>query len=679
MRLFLTKSLIIPLISLFIFPAFSKSKSSPRHSFLQMFYKLFENNAKKPDSCVDCLFLHGSEKGGSSTENILRQCALDLCGPPDSLSTLFSYFDLANAKKNDSYSVWENDPFIKKIQEKLEPWIDRTMKSMVRLQSSLQPYGDKLQSYRNHLTAKDYEKLSYTFFDLFVQVNIDRSQPISDRLSIQVEIPKNASPELKEGIKSYSQDKEKEINDALSKQIEHDMYSPQEASMIFRKKLRDLKGRLRGFLERYEKEEISLRSEDLDTLEEMEKDLVKLQNNQWSTDPSPYPHSDQPQEDAESLWEIRQSAKTLEKMEKTLAKVQTSLQPEKLKQASICQDIACQKAVREELNNTLAFYERLLSIMEKNLMDRFSAHCLSQFILFKEQRKQMEAEGLNISNVKNNFLKRVLSRFSNPTKKRFEDFINTNLEIVLPFSTDPVEELATENEDLISSFFKKIIEIVKQPEEIDRTKLIKVMNRLKTHLDEAITSPCPNQFTFDAFLPPFETSSTKPSTPRKETAISLSIFSCLNPQHGKGIAAHEMGHLLSWMFSQNKLSETSYNSYKDLRACASKRYKNSKAIDTDYSIQHTNDKVKTEEDTADLIAHMAVPDSSLLFSCFLLSIAKDGTQYIPDTDILEQENKHSTGLTRVLFEAIHKQVKLSPACQKVVDQYKNQINFKPCF
>ena len=74
-------------------------------------------------------------------------------------------------------------------------------------------------------------------------------------------------------------------------------------------------------------------------------------------------------------------------------------------------------------------------------------------------------------------------------------------------------------------------------------------------------------------------------------------------------------------------------------------------------------------------------DSKTYYSCSFLSSTEDGTRYqklgILNTDL---ENSHySKPLLRVLFEAIHKKKELSPACQQVVDQYKDEINFEPCF
>ena len=171
--------------------------------------------------------------------------------------------------------------------------------------------------------------------------------------------------------------------------------------------------------------------------------------------------------------------------------------------------------------------------------------------------------------------------------------------------------------------------------------------------------------------------------------ISLSLFSCLNPHYGQGIAAHEMGHLLSWMFAQKKLSDPSYGSYKKLRECATKKYKRLKTP----SIQpfaHKDDQKYTEEDTADLIAYMAYPNSKTYFCSILFNTEdsvkdrendrEDGIQYA-DLSIFnnDSDDPHSSSFLRVLSGAIYKKAELSPACEQIIEQYKKDIDFTPCF
>ena len=164
-------------------------------------------------------------------------------------------------------------------------------------------------------------------------------------------------------------------------------------------------------------------------------------------------------------------------------------------------------------------------------------------------------------------------------------------------------------------------------------------------------------------------------------AVEVSLFSSLHSHHGWGIVSHEMGHLLSWLSAQNELSDGSDGSYTKLRECATGRYKRLKAPSrhSEYAQYYENDQWNTEEDTADLIAYLAVSESQTRYTCSLLSITEDGVQYkglnILNTDLKD----HSAPLLRVLFEAIHKREELPPACQEVMDQYKDEINFEPCF
>ena len=80
---------------------------------------------------------------------------------------------------------------------------------------------------------------------------------------------------------------------------------------------------------------------------------------------------------------------------------------------------------------------------------------------------------------------------------------------------------------------------------------------------------------------------------------------------------------------------------------------------------------------ADLLAHLAFQEEPELVSCTYFQpsyLMSNLTLYNND-----EANKHPAGLLRVIMEAIHKKKKLSYACRQVMDQYKNKINFQPCF
>ena len=383
--------------------------------------------------------------------------------------------------------------------------------------------------------------------------------------------------------------------------------------------------------------------------------------------------------------ELETAAAILENLEENFTMKKTGSRPER---QLFCQGEACRKALKEVIGELFSHYEK--PFLQKDKVDRHSAQCLSEFV----QLKQMErgfSEGLNIPNVKRNFSKKGLKNFSASTRKSFENYINNDFHIgpLVPKPQDFKALLETRfsNEwemDTSEEFDNKDIEG-------DNTKLIAEMYQERLASEESWNSPCPVKSpkgkSRDIFLPPefIEESVQFTSQHMKDIpakgAVGLSLFSCLHPHHGQGIASHEMGHLLSWMFVQKKLSNKSYGPYKKLRECATKRYKTLKSS-SEYPLEfiHANDQLKTEEDTADLMSYLVIQDSKTHYSCSLLDITDNGAQY-KGFGILNNtvEDFHSNSFLRLLFEAIHKRVELSPACQAVVNQYKNEINFKPCF
>ena len=94
--------------------------------------------------------------------------------------------------------------------------------------------------------------------------------------------------------------------------------------------------------------------------------------------------------------------------------------------------------------------------------------------------------------------------------------------------------------------------------------------------------------------------------PEKDT-IRVSMFSCTQHSHGKGILAHELGHALSWLFFKYRLSKPSYGKFMELRKCANTLYKKDKSDRKPALLVHEGDHYRTEEDTADLISFLAIP------------------------------------------------------------------------
>ena len=330
----------------------------------------------------------------------------------------------------------------------------------------------------------------------------------------------------------------------------------------------------------------------------------------------------------------------------------------------------CQKTVQEALSELFLWYKNPLPRKERE--DRYSAQCFSTFVQLKQIERELQT-GLSIPDVKRNFADTISKNFSKPTGEVFKDYINDGFHMGLGIPTPQ------DFKNIVSERSKAITPIIQElGEKRSNAKLIAHMSFEKRVLNN--NSPC-DWISFegkDGFFVRSPLQQTKDKL-AKAAGITLSLFSCLHPHFGTFMSSHEMGHLLSWMFLQNKLSEKSYGSYQKLRECATKRYKRLKAPNIRL-FPHENDQLHTEEDTADMISYMVFTDDKAQQSCYLLSIAEDGTHY-KGLSILNShsEDTHSSSFLRVLFDAIHKRVELSSACKQVVEHYKDDIDFTPCF
>ena len=97
--------------------------------------------------------------------------------------------------------------------------------------------------------------------------------------------------------------------------------------------------------------------------------------------------------------------------------------------------------------------------------------------------------------------------------------------------------------------------------------------------------------------------------------ISLSMIA--NPFWGKHIMAHELGHVLSHFFVENKSHETSYAKYLELRQC-SNNFTVNKYSSSRTGFDHPHDHRKSEEEMADLISYLTFPDKSQLWGMWIL-------------------------------------------------------------
>ena len=137
------KSFVVFLICLFVFSAGGQSGGIlPSRLSLQGVKKLFKSSKEKRQQCVDgtggYFFVHDQEEAVSSPdEDILQQCATDLCGPPKIFMGSFSDSDIKRTIQPDLIKQWEDEFYALGVQETIEKWVDEEMKDSLHLQKIL--------------------------------------------------------------------------------------------------------------------------------------------------------------------------------------------------------------------------------------------------------------------------------------------------------------------------------------------------------------------------------------------------------------------------------------------------------------------------------------------------------------------------------------------------------------
>lgn len=684
MRSSLVQGLIVFLMISLSFSTFGKSeKTPPSHSFLKAFNKLFKSLKDKQAQCNyndgKCLFIHNpNAQGNSSNDNTFQQCALDLCGPPTPSLAVLSYLDsdVEQLVRSELMKEWEKEFQDSGVEDLIKDWVDKEMASLDHLQKAFLASDMSRKPGFDYLKPEDYSKLADLFFGNYIEIDIDETRPLSKRLIIHTNLPEGASHQLREGLKLYAQDMKRQINASLSEKIDYGIYTHKEAYPI-------LKNKWENFIKRYEEEKKSndnfgklydISGQMIDKRKEMKHLAEQMKS------PSVEEYGLRP--------ELLRAAHSMEFLEQSFIQEKTGSWPE---EELLCQKKTCQTALNEVAEDLFNQYKKPLR--RKHRMDHYLATCLSQFVLMKNLERGVPG-GLHIPTVKQHFSDTILKNSSDDTRESFDDYINDDLHIGPIASKSHHFKYSLKNSIELMMASKKET----HTDNKSNVELITDMYYEEGALEYADDTPClspTHGSTDDSFLIPRTISEAQKKTlPQQEQnilskgAINLSLFSCLHSQSGQNTVAHEMAHLLSWMFSKNKLSEVSYGHYKKLRECATKRYKKLKAP-SEMPFTHENDQKYTEEDTADLVAYMAYPDNKTNFCSILNTLENEEDSEGEDSLLIQYadlsisnsspSDPHSSSFLRMLLAAIHKRVELSPACKQIVEQYKEDIDFTPCF
>ena len=482
---------------------------------------------------------------------------------------------------------------------------------------------------------------------------------MAERLTYTINgLPKEVSDIFKKGIEQYAENKKKVIISSFKEGVDNDLYTVDEARKILLEKWNE-------FYSKYQlnqKNDPDFMKSKADEIEQLKEKIEK--------------------NEIETTHLIYGMVRDLNHLQKIFAWTKSGRKhwPEDTLNY-YCTDEVCQKAIQEIIEgydleksaNELEMKNKEKEELKKEML----SYCKSHFA--RESIKDYETSDFVklIPKVKEALMNNVISKYSELSQNNFSSYLQDELDTNVHKSTPSMAEW------FINDIDKKYKNFKENPNEksydnydfknyIDQLLSYETYDSGEIDLTEnnEICNDYPASVAWDGFYT---------GEGSEKDAIDISPFSCTHHSFGKGILAHELGHALSNAFQKNKLSKPSYEKFMELRQCTNSLNKQPKTYDGPRDIEHPGDQLTTEEDMADLISVLVIPDKSLLYNCALLEPKIDGKSYLEVALHVDYLTPHSPPLVRILREAIHKRVALPASCRELMEQNKDNFRFEPCF
>ena len=177
-----------------------------------------------------------------------------------------------------------------------------------------------------------------------------------------------------------------------------------------------------------------------------------------------------------------------------------------------------------------------------------------------------------------------------------------------------------------------------------------------------------NVIVTDAYADPAYKSFDDPNFENPE--VFTSLFSYKDMQKGMQIFAHEMGHHLSGMHDRQGLSPMTSETFKKAKSCIVSRY-DEYLKSTGKDAGH----LYLEEEFADEFSYVINTQQAPVLFCSFLNLRARNDLLSLKIEI--QADTHQNDFWRSLTHISH-QKKISPACQKVIDQNSTEYKYQQC-
>lgn len=590
-----------------------------------------------------------------NNKNLFNQCAIDLCGKPAKNISQYvgddQFYNSASFFKK--LSIDSNTPLFEKVYDTA---IKRKIKELEDLETYL-----KNPSLEN-LSLESQTRLASDFFSPYITITTKPDEKLlENRIVITTSIPQGASNELKEAINDHAIKLKKSVTTNPKKFSSLGIYTDDELAGIIRDMIEKVKESYQGNPESLK--DLPKFAEDLRTLEKMY---------EGATPARAYMEM--------HLYGIvninNHIAKTTKK--DVLSQVVCD--------APYCKKIYTQfmqkNMNREIVEKNIATYREVLK--DPSTLTSSINRCKSYIIFNEKKHSDMKKAQEVFLVAKDNVIKNLLPRFSTHSREIMTNYLNHYLEV------NNLNRNATSG---LGNFTAMAEEYLKEDpnkdavDDYNRWRLAKQLNDSFENIDpfeNIYTCQQTTSTAWDVFIAMDLVKQRGTEDEKKLFAhhgnidqVYASDFSCQNAEHGHHILAHEIGHALNHLVLKEKLSESSLALYNKARACITSNYDGATISSQERSIFHEGDGPYSEEDTADLFAALSTPGKKKIYMCALLQKSPMSDSY-SNLSFLRPDSRHATPITRVIYEAIYRDIPLPQSCQRLIEEEKPAMRFNKC-
>lgn len=597
----------------------------------------------------------------------MNECVVALCGLPTENKSVY-----VTNSNFDQYITAELKTKIDKLVPDLNKALDKTQKINQEIAAAIekQIFKDGAINSNPKQWSDDFRShLSKTIFEPFLEISINLEMPIGKRLQVKANPSAKASEEFKEQLEEYAGNYAFYSNNNYNQFMEKGLYSESEMISLARERLKKL-----NILYHDEFKKIS------------EIDRKFYESSAKSTEEM---MASPGEENAYSIFS------NLEYMEEEASKYEPSLkistrQPV-CSNESKCEKIYQKHLEQQNIDKRLAVFKQRL--VDPKVREKALNNCKAQIIATATTAADKTIAARIVKQVKQQISENVFAKFSNHSREILKNYFDDNIKT----SPKTLESYVKEEKDSLLKFKYKLNGYIREDssgiaamsQEVALAQALNIADDPDdiNALSDA-SNPCsgtPMNNAWDSYLASDKIKN-MPKEHResfgdlgdlaRKDHIFISDFTCHHELRGRSIIAHELGHAINQIFATSKLSEQSAKTYKSLRSCATENYVD--FIPDMVHFSQTGDGLRTEEDTADLLAYMTFADKNDLFTCSLVKSSFNEKSYDDLNLIMNDGDSHSTPFFRLIMEAANKGIDLPISCQKAIEPMKDKMRVRKC-